>query len=582
MPFDGVTVRAEALELKNVICESRIDKIHMPEKDEVIMTMRNYRGNHRLKISMNSAYPGIYLTKAPQKNPQSPPNFCMFLRKHIGGGIIRDVISYDYERYLGILIESRNELGDMQKKTLMVELTGRNCNLVLLNASGKILDSLRHVDSDMSRIREIMPARNYVFIPSQHKISPETITPGQITAVEDTPVEKAMLQKILGFSPVLCREVCHRSNIDPGKSTDLLNKDEITRFSNSLNEILFDMNKGSFEPCVVLNDDGLPIDFHGLLLTQYPFIRTFDGINSALDYYFTNKGEKARLNLQKSDLIKAVARNTKRCKKKIAIHVGTVEKADSIERFQLMGELITANMHAIKPNMEKIELLNYYTGNLTEIKLDPNKDAAQNAQRYFKKYKKAKRAIANSQVQLKQSQDELNYLESVEHSLTAVANPEDVTEIRRELAAQGYIKKKHPKYKKKEPELKFKPFRYISSEGYEIFVGRNNVENDYLTFKFANSRDLWLHAKGIPGSHVIIRKKDKREELFPDRTISEAAIIAAYHSRAKNSGQVAVDYSEAKNIKKPNNSQPGMVNYFTYYSAYATADESIVRALSVK
>ena len=202
MPFDGVTVRAITLELKNIIVESRIDKIHMPEKDEVIMIMRNFRGNHRLKISLNSAYPGIYLTQSPQKNPPSPPNFCMFLRKHIAGGIIKDVISYGYERYLGILIESRNELGDMQNKTLMIELTGRNCNLVLLNASGKILDSLKHIDSDMSSVREIMPARNYVFIPSQDKISPETATPHDVLAVEDTPIEKAILQNIQGFSPV--------------------------------------------------------------------------------------------------------------------------------------------------------------------------------------------------------------------------------------------------------------------------------------------------------------------------------------------------------------------------------------------
>lgn len=582
MPFDGVTVRAAALELKNIINESRIDKIHMPAKDEVIIIMRNYRGNHRLKISMNSSYPGIYLTRESQKNPPSPPNFCMFLRKHIAGGIIRDVITYGYERYMGILIESRNELGDMQNKTLIVELTGRNCNLVLLNGAGKILDSLKHVDSQMSSVREIMPARNYIFMPSQEKLSPSEATPHHVLDIKAMPIEKAILQTIQGFSPMLCREVCHRSKIDPGKPTDALDCDEKLRFSDSLDEMLFDMRKGTFEPCVVFNDEKLPLDFHSVRMSQYPEIRLFGGINEALDFYFTNKGQKARINLQKSDLLKAVSRNIKRCKKKIAIHAGTVEKADSIEEFQLKGELITANMHSIKPNMDVVELLNYYNGENIKVKLDPNKDAASNAQRYFKKYKKAKSAIANSRVQLKEARDELDYLESVDHSLASSVSPDDVTEIRRELASQGYIKKKHPKFKKKEAELKFRPFKYVSSEGYEIFAGRNNVENDYLTFKFANSRDLWLHAKGIPGSHVIIRKKDKREELFPDKTISEAAIIAAYHSRARNSGQVAVDYSEIKNIKKPNSAQPGMVNYFTYFSAYATADENLINKLASK
>ena len=582
MPFDGITVRATALELKNIICESRIDKIHMPEKDEVVMIMRNYKGNHRLKISMNSAYPGIYLTNKIKKNPMSPPNFCMFLRKHIGSGIIRDIIAYDYERYLGILVESRNELGDMQHKTLIVELIGRNCNLVLLNASGKILDSFKHVDQEMSSVREVMPARDYVFIPTQNKKSPDDIVSSDIFNVKDTTIEKALLNTITGFSPVLCREICHRSSIEPNKNTDFLTDSEKERFSKTLDDMLFHVRKGSFEPSVALNDEKSPIDFHCLQLSQYSYVKNFNSTNEALDFYFSNRGEKAQLNLQKSDLVKAMSRNIKRCKKKIAIHVGTVEKEDRIEKFQLMGELITANMHAIKPNLENVELLNYYTNDIIEVKLDPNKDAAQNAQRYFKKYKKAKSAIANSRLQLKKSQDELDYLESVVHNLSLATIPDDITEIRRELATQGYIKKKQLKHKKKEPELKFRPIKYISSEGYEIYVGRNNVENDYITFKFANSRDLWLHVKGIPGSHVIIRKKDKHEELFPDKTISEAAIIAAYHSRARNSGQVAVDYSEVKNIKKPNSSQPGMVNYFTYYSAYATADEVLIKSLIVK
>lgn len=582
MPFDGVTVSATALELKNIINESRIDKIHMPEKDEVIIIMRNYKGTHRLKISMNSAYPGVYLTDLSKENPLSPPNFCMLLRKHISGGIVRDILSYDYERYIGIVIESRSELGDMQHKTLMVELTGRNCNIILLNASGIILDSLKHVDSDMSSVREIMPARKYDFIPSQDKISPEEVKIEDILKIKGTPVSKAILLVIKGFSPVLCKEICHRAEIEEDKTTDALTVDEKQRLSDSLNEILTEIKQGGTSSCVVYNHKMLPIDFHSIQLRQYPQRRTFSSLNKALDYYFSNRGEKAQLDLKKADLVKAISRNIKRCNKKIAIHVANVEKADSIEKFKLTGELITSNIHLIKPNKDRIELLNYYTGEMTEIVLDPNKDAARNAQSYFKKYKKGRSAVENSKLQLKDTQDELSYLESVEHNLNSAYSPADVNEIRRELAALNYIKKKHPKFKKKESEQKFRPYKYVSTEGYEIYAGRNNIENDYLTFKFANSRDLWLHAKGIPGSHVIIRKKDKHEELFPDKTISEAAIIAAYHSRARNSGQIAVDYSEAKNIKKPGNSKPGMVNYFTYFSAYATADEATINKLSVK
>lgn len=582
MPFDGVTVRAAALELKSIINESRIDKIHMPEKDEVIVMMRNYKGTHRLKISMNPAYSGIYLTDLSKENPLSPPNFCMFLRKHISGGIIRDILSYDYERYIGIVIESRSELGDMQHKTLIIELTGRNCNIILLNASGVILDSYRHIDSDISSVREIMPARKYEFIPSQDKVSPEEAKIEDVFKIEDASLSNAILKAIKGFSPILCKEVCYRADIDENKSTDVLTDIERLRLTESFNEMLSEIKQGSSNPCVVFNEKKQPVDFHSIKLSQYPDVQTFGSLNKALDYYFSNRGEKAQLDLKKTDLVKAISRNIKRCQKKISIHVANVEKADSIENFKLTGELITSSIHRIKPNTDKIEVLNYYTGEMIEIALDPNKDAARNAQVYFKKYKKGRSAVENSKLQLKDALDEISYLESVEHNLSAAVSPDDVNDIRRELSALDYVKKKHPKYKKKEAEQKFRPYRYISSEGYEIYAGRNNIENDYLTFKFANSRDLWLHAKGIPGSHVIIRKKDKHEELFPDKTISEAAVIAAYHSRAKNSGQIAVDYSEAKNIKKPGNSKPGMVNYFVYFSAYATADETLVKKLFVK
>lgn len=576
MPFDGITIKAVALELKEKLMDARIEKIFMPEKDEVILNLRNHKGSFKLKISVNPSCSGIYITKFSQKNPSVPPNFCMFLRKHISGGKIRNVVFYDYERYISISVESRNELGDMQNKSLIVELTGRICNLVLLNASGKILDALKHVDSDISRVREVMPARNYVFLPPQDKISPDVAHASDILKSSELHLEKAILNTIKGFSPVLCREICSRSGIDAKKNPSLLNDDEKIRFTAALTGVLNLIKENKFSPCVVMDKSASPIDFHGLPLTQYPNLKNFDSINEALDFYFANKGTKARLDLRSADLKKIISRNMKRCRKKVSIHVKIVEKSDSIEDIRLFGELITANIHIIRGNADKVDLLNYYTGEYITIKLDPNKNATQNAQRYFKKYKKAKSAFAHSKIQLEDTRAELEYLDSVSHNLLSCSIPDEVEEIRKELVEQGYVKKKHSKYKKKEAKTKFHPIHYISSEGYDIFAGRNNIENDQLTFKFANSRDLWLHVKGIPGSHVIIRKRDKKEELFPDKTISEAAIVAAYHSRARNSGQVAVDYSEIKYIKKPNNAKPGMVNYFTYHSAYATADAAFV------
>ncbi|MBN2557175.1 MAG: NFACT family protein [Clostridia bacterium] len=582
MPFDGITVNALAIELKKEITGSRIDKIFMPEKDEVVLSLHNYGVTRRLRISLNPSHPGIFLTEAGSVNPPSPPNFCMFMRKHISGGFIRDVNDYGYERYLSLLIESKSDLGDMQNKTLMVELTGRNCNLILMNSSGKILDALRHIDSSVSSVREVMPARDYVFIPSQGKLSPDSATPGDILDQSGTPLEKAILGKLTGFSPVLCREICKRSKIDPGKSVMNLSEMERDSFNNILGDMLLDIRTHNISPCVVLGEKGMPVDFHAFRLAQFPDVREFSRLSEAIDFYYSKKGEVPGTNYSKTELKKAISRNIERCRKKIAIHANIADNAGSVDEFRIAGELITSNIHRIPVNSDKVELLNYYTGEYTTIALDPNKDAPANAGRYFKKYKKAKSALVNARIQMDDAVAELEYLESVEHSLAVCAHADEVEQIRKELSEQGYIKKKHPKFTKKEKETGFRPIRYISSEGYEIFVGRNNLENDYLTFKFANSRDLWLHAKGTPGSHVIIRKKDKREELFPDKTISEAAVIAAYHSRAGKSGQTAVDYSEIKNIRKPNKAKPGMVNYSVYFSAYATPDEGLVLKLRAK
>ncbi|MBN1623961.1 MAG: NFACT family protein [Clostridia bacterium] len=579
MPFDGVAVRALAIELRGRIIDSRIERISMPSRNEVVLIIRNYRGSQRLYISADPSLSSVFLTEESVPNPAVPPNFCMFLRKHIGGGVISDVTDYGFERYLSIGIKSRTALGDLQEKRLVIELTGRNCNIVLLNESGVILDALKHIDSSVSSVREIMPARNYIFIPSQNKMAPDEANPEDLHFDEEIPVEKLLLSNLTGFSPILCREVCHRSSLDPGLSVRDMSDEDKDRFKWKLGEFLSEIKANESRPCIVLDKKGNYSDFHCMTLTVSENLLYCRDFNEAVSLYFMKKRNKASSDLGKSDLVKAVARNIERCRKKVAIHAAVLDKERSVGELQLFGELITANIHLIKAGSESVELLNYYTGEQIKIALDPHKNAVENAQRYYKRYKKTKSAIDNSRVQMEDSQGELEYLESVSHWLDFAKDPEDIKEIRQELAAQGYIKKKHQKYKKKEEVQKFHPHKYISSEGYEIYAGRNNIENDHLTFKFANSRDLWLHAKGIPGSHVIIRRKDKHMEFFPDRTITEGAMIAAYHSKARSSGQIAVDYSEVRNIKKPGGAKPGMVNYFEYFSAYITVDEETVRKL---
>jgi len=582
MPFDGVAVRALAHELKDRISDSRIERISMPSRNEVVLSLRKYGKNIRLYISVNPSAPAVFIADEVPSNPPVPPNFCMFLRKHIGGGIIRDVANYGFERYFSITIDTRSSLGDMVERKLMIELTGRNCNLILLNESDVILDAVRHVDATVSSVREVMPARIYTFLPSQNKQSPDEAVAEKIIENQDLPAEKVILYGLTGFSPVLCREVCHRASVDPDMRVSAMSPASIQGFRKTLNGFLREITGYFMAPCIVRDASGKYRDFHCVTLSMYPGSIKFNNFNEVLSTYFLRKRKTEKTTVGKSDLIKAVKKNMDRCKKKIALHSGIIGREDGLADLRLYGELITANIHLIKPGFDSIDVLNYYDGTTVNIKLDPNKDAAGNAQRYYKKYKKTKSAIENSELQLKDAMDELSYLESVSHWLNSVEDPKEASEIRRELAAQGYIKKKHPKYKKKEETPRFRPHKYISSEGYEIFAGRNNYENDYLTFKFANSRDLWLHAKGIPGSHVIVRKKDRKLDLFPDTTITEAASIAVYHSKAKNSGKTAVDYSEVRNIKKPSGAKPGMVNYFDYFSTYALPDEELIKKLKAE
>lgn len=579
MPFDGVAVRFLAKELEKNIKDSRIERISMPSRNEVVLIIRNFSKTQRLYMSADPSHPSVFLDDESMTNPPVPPNFCMFLRKHIGGGTITDVTDYGFERYFSIGIKSRSALGDMEQKRLLIELTGRNCNIVLLNEAGIILDALRHIDASVSSVREVMPARKYVFLPSQDKTDPDIFNPGSLTFDEKISVENLILSRITGFSPVLCKEVCHRASIDPGLPAADMSESDKDGLKKKLKGMLEEIMSGIPKPCVIPDGKGGYRDFHCIDLTMHENRISCRDLNEAVSLFFLKRRNRAASDNGKSDLIKAVNRNMDRCKKKIAIHAAVLDKEKSVDELNLHGELITANIHRIIPGIDSVELLNYYSGEQIKVRLDPHKSAAENAQGYYRRYKKTKSAIDNSRVQMKEAQAELDYLESVSHWLGSADDPEDIKEIRQELASQDYIKKKHPRYKKKEDTPKFRPYRYISTEGYEIYAGRNNIENDHLTFKFANSRDLWLHAKGIPGSHVIIRRKDKHLEFFPDLAITEAAMIAAYHSKARSSGQVAVDYTEARNVKKPAGAKPGMVNYFEYHSAYVTVDEKAVEKI---
>ncbi len=586
MPFDGVVAKCVVNELNALLSGGRIEKIFQPEADEVVLHIRAGGRSYRLLLTCNPGYARIHLTQSERENPTTPPMFCMLLRKHLAGGRIVEFEFHDYERIITVHIDSVNELGDVSRKKLLIEIMGRHSNIILLNSEDKIIDAVKHVDSDVSSVREIMPARPYTLPPSQEKTNPEELSLQEFiekARVSELPMEKFLLENIRGFSPLLCREICFRAGINEKSAGNRLTGTDLMRLENVLSELVDDLRQNRFSPCIIYDSPGeeaLPRDFHCIRLGIAAHAKYFEMMNYALDTFYTDKVRIYRLSQKKADLIKVLENNIDRCRKKHAIHLDTLREAADRDRLKLYGELITANIYAIPPGAKSVTLLNYYSenGEYVNIPLDENLTPQENAQLYFKKYAKAKRTYLNAKEQLEENLKELDYLESVLHLLESSTTLQDVEEIASELEEEGYIKAKKKKdTKKKNQEKSFNPLVFHSSDGFEILVGRNNRQNDELTLRYAASGDIWLHTQKIPGSHTIIRLKGRK---LTDRALEEAAMLAAFHSKARNSSNVPVDYTTVKNVKKPPGAKPGMVIYDNYRTIIVTPDREIAEKLS--
>jgi len=584
VPFDGVVTKCIVRELSDMLPGGRIEKIFQPEADEIILNIRAKGQNLRLLLSASANYPRIHLTNTVKDNPAVPPVFCMFLRKHISGGRIIDVNFMDYERIVVLRIESVNELGDMLEKKLIIEIMGRHSNIILTNNEDKILDSIKHVDSDISRVREVMPARPYVLPPSQDKQSPEGLDVEQFinSAVNSgMNIEKYLLNGIKGFSPLLCREVCFRAGVEGKMPASELGKDALSRLKTALADIIYPAAHDEFYPCILLGEkqgfESEPADFHCLKITHWQNAKYLPSMSQVLDMYYSTKDRIEHLKQKKSDIIKVLNNSIDRCNKKIAIQQDTLRDVADREKLRLFGELITANIYCIPENAKSVSLQNYYSekGEYVEIPLDENLTAQQNAQNYYRQYAKAKSTYLNTSKQLEESLRELEYLESVLQMLENCTSPQEIDEIRNELAEQGYMSLRK-KANTKGKDASTSPLHFKSSDGIDIYVGKNNKQNDYLTLRLASPNDIWLHTKNIPGSHVIIKKS--RQDI-PERTLMEAAALAAYHSKAKMSSNVPVDYTNVKHVKKPGGAKPGMVIYENYKTINITPDESIIEKL---
>ena len=543
MAFDGIVTMAAAKEMRPVIISGKIDKVYQPEADELVFNIHTKRGNVKLYASVNPAAARIHFIENSLQNPPAPLPFCMPLRKHIQGARVTDVAQVGSERIIEISLETLNELGFTVSKKLIFEIMGKHSNIVLLDiSSGKIIDCIKHVSIDVNRVRQLLPGIIYKYPPAQDKIPFKELLPEGSPSVFLPPEAKAIQRTVGGVSPSFAQEMA--ASEDP------------LSFLRSAARII---EEGRFCPVVYSDDKGSPKEFHIIPLSEYEDVcqkKEFDSLSLCLEYYYAHKQSSNKLHQKASDLERSVSSQLDKLYLKEQRLREDLLKAENSESLRLYGELLTANIHQVRPGDKSTSVINYYDGSTVTIPLDPRLSPSKNAQQYFKKYGKAKTAVKEKQLQLRTNESDIKYLDSVMSYLKNASDVSEIEALRRELEETGYLRKRKIPGGFKEKKISSKPYRYILPGGCEVLVGRNNRENDILTFKTASSRDIWMHTKDIPGSHVIV--KTSCEEIS-DEDLYTAASIAAYHSKGRESENVPVDYVRVKYVKKPAGAKPGMV-----------------------
>ena len=577
MAFDAVTVRCLTQELCEKLINGRIDKIHQPEKDEITINIRTLTDSYKLVLSASSAHPRVHFTNVSKKNPITAPMFCMLLRKHLGSGKITAIEQVGFERIIKFSIESYDELGDLTTKYLFAEIMGRHSNIILTNRDMKIIDCIKHIDFTISSVRQLLPGLEYVSPPPQDKTDliniEETVQIDFSMPVQT--VDKAILSSIAGISPLTAREIVYRAF---GR-TDIKNA-ELT--DSGRNKILYEVvrlakavQSYNFEPCMIINSaSGKLMDFCSTPVKQYESmaeIKYFDSVSELLDSFYKTRDMHERMRQKSADLVKLLSNNIERVSKKLVILNKTLSDSENKDRYKIYGDLLMANLYNMEQGQKNIEVQNYYEENVPTIKitLDPQLTPSQNAQKYYKKYNKAKTAEVEAAKQIENAKNDLEYLESTLAAVETADSEADLNAIRAELIAEGYLNRKVNQ--KKQKQAASKPMHFVSSDGFDIYVGKSNMQNDYLTLKFANSSDLWFHTKNIHGSHTVIKLGIDKD--VPKSTVIEAAQIAAYYSKGRESSQVPVDFTQIKNVRKPNGAKPGMVIYDNYNTIYVTPKE---------
>ncbi|MDO4329065.1 MAG: NFACT RNA binding domain-containing protein [Lachnospiraceae bacterium] len=639
MAFDGITIANLVHELKQTIEGGKISKIAQPEKDELLFTIKNHKTSYRLLVSASASLPLIYLTETNKQSPLTAPNFCMLLRKHIGNAKILEVSQPGLERIIEMKLEHLDELGDLCRKRLIIEMMGKHSNIIFCREDGMILDSIKHISAQVSSVREVLPGRDYFIPHTVDKLDPLTTSEAEfMEAIHSAPmpVSKALYQKLTGISPIIGEEVCHLASIDGDLSANELSQVELIHLYHTFDRMMDDVREGNFTPNIVYEGDfadweesvpndslkenslaenslaedilvedeelrealGIgerrpeygsgedteasgenaddscdwteaePVEFAALPLTCFAGVRyrarSFQSISSVLETYYASKNTITRIRQKSADLRRIVQTALERNYKKYDLQEKQLKDTGKREKYRIYGELLNTYGYELEGGETKLTCFNYYTNQDVTITLDPQMTAQENAQRFFEKYNKLKRTYEALNELTQETKKEIDHLESISSALDIALQEADLVQIKEELMEYGYIKKRHAGAKK--PKITSKPFHYISSDGFHIYVGKNNYQNEELTFKLATGNDWWFHAKGIPGSHVIVKSEGKE---LPDRVFEEAGALAAYYSKGRENEKVEIDYIQKKFVKKVAGAAPGFVIYHTNYSLVA-------------
>ena len=582
MALDGAFLRHLKKEITDRALGARVDKIYQPNKEELVFLLRTRQEAFKLLLSARANSPRIHFTQYAPENPKVPPMLCMLLRKRLSGAKLVEIRQPGLERLLYLDFDAANELGDKVRLSLVIEIMGKYSNIILVDGQGKIVDALKRVDEEMSSQRLVQPGLTYELPPAQNKpcmleCQPEEIVEAIVHQPKNQSLNKGILNALQGLSPVVCREVEHQVGRGQELFTRDLTQEQKERLRFFLERLFTTVRDTAGEPYMVTKIKGKPMEFSFLNIVQYGTLASvsrWEDFSSLLDEFYEERDRQDRMRVKAQDLLRLLANASERLSRKINLQRGELARSEDREHLRVCGDLINAKLYRIERGSAFADLENFYDENrLMRIKLDPALNATQNAQKYYKEYRKAKTAQQVLGEQIAQAEQELLYVDSVFDCLSRAQSESELNEIRQELREEGYLKAVRDKRK---PPAPLAPLEFVSSEGFRILVGRNNRQNDKLTLKQANNNDIWLHTKNIPGSHTIIVTGGRQPG---DATLKEAAMLAAYHSRAKDSSQVPVDYTQIRYVSKPQGAKPGMVIYVHYQTLFVTPQHELTEKL---